>query len=202
MNNQNAGLGNIQAGDYYIGQYNSQPLIEDDMTTYQNAGSLGNSINTVYIPSTTTNTPNITISPNTNGVGSSNIFNNPSTWTWSSGTANVLSQPTYAIFKLPRKKMPEKVFVQGMLKTCGLLGTDVECAYTDKDVIIFSPGVIPHYDPSFIYLNLGGGLNKNPTISIEYHNAIYHYVVDRVPLKGDKSTILDVRQVGMVKKGR
>ena len=194
---------NMQAGNILIGQDGNSPLIEDDMSTYQNAayGNIG--VNSVYIPSVT-NSPNITISPNTigTGIGANPIFSNPSTWTWSSGTVNTLSQPTYAVLKLPRKKMPEKVFVQGMLKTCGLLGTDVECAYTDKDVIIFSPGVVPYYDPSYIYLGMTGQQQRNPTISIEYHNAIYHYVVDRVPLKGDKSTVLDVRQVGMVKKGK
>jgi hypothetical protein len=196
-----------QAGDpWMLGQskigVDFGNIVEDDMSVYQIANS--SNANSIYIPSVTNSPNTIITTPNTGGLGQGTIGNNPN-WSWGSTSTNItLSQPTYAVLKLPRKKMPEKVFVQGLMKTCGILGTDAECAYTDRDMIIFSPGVVPYYDSSMIYMNLGMGINtpSKPTISLEYRDAVYHYVVDRVPVKGDSSTTLDVRQVGMVKKGK
>jgi len=153
-------------------------------------------VNTVY--NNNSSNGNITIGPNSSSSGSNITLSSP----WSYTTTMSYAEPTYTILKLPRDKMPEKVYAQGMLKTCGLLGTDAECAYTGKDMLIFSPNILPTSNGQNMYIYAAGLPNPaKPTISLEYHDAIYHYVVDHVPGKGEGSTILDVRQVGVVKKG-
>lgn len=174
------GLGNVKVV--------TNDLVPEDTIFLHNTANSSSSNNIIWTTQPNTAQPNVTPSPYGNWSVGSNT-------TWTVGG----KEATYTILKLPRKKMPEKIFVQGLLKTCGLLGTDAECAYTGKDMIVFSPHTIP--------LDVGGYITfgappAKSTISIEYHDAIYHYVVDYVPVKGDNTTILDVRQVGEVKKER
>lgn len=86
---------------------------------------------------------------------------------------------------LPRRGLPISVFVSGRLITLGILGTEVECAFTAKQ-LIFSPGVISAMS-----------YNQKVTISIEYGDETYHYVVDGTSPNSSK---LLVRMVSSVKK--
>ena len=137
----------------------------------------------------------ITIDPSISG-SSQPLGNGSITWPKTPIASNItIPQPTYTVLELPQNKIPEKIYVNGILMTCGLLGTDVDCAYAGKNKIIFAPDIFTDSFGFFVR-------SRIPKISVEYNNAIYHYVVDHVPVKGDNSTILDVRQVGMIKKGK
>lgn len=84
--------------------------------------------------------------------------------TGTTGTITFSNQAEkYSVMDLPREDMPIKVFVCGRMLTLGMLGSDVEVAYTG-DKLIFSPGVIN----VICY-------NDRTTISLEYKDEIYHY---------------------------
>jgi len=68
--------------------------------------------------------------------------------------------------KLPeevKKKMPESIYVNGMLATLGMFGSDVDVAYTGQD-LIFQSGVLRA-------LTFGDKIK----ISIYFKKKIYHY---------------------------
>jgi len=72
----------------------------------------------------------------------------------------------YAVMELPREgELPTSVFVSGRMLTLGILGTDVECAFTG-DKLVFEPGAVSAIS-----------YGKRITISVEYQDAIYHYNV-------------------------
>jgi len=105
--------------------------------------------------------------PNT-GLGT--VGNNPyitvQPHTYQSGTTFSLTynkNDKYAVFELPREDMPTAVFVCGRMLTLGILGTDVEVAYTG-DKLVFEPGAISA-------ISMGGRI----TVSVEYDDEIYHY---------------------------
>jgi len=80
-----------------------------------------------------------------------NIFNYP-------------SSSKYSVFKLPRAKMPKKVFLSGRLVSLGKIGDDVQAAYDGKNKLIFAPNEL-----TAIYTN------DKITIAIEYDDCMYHY---------------------------
>lgn len=175
--------------------------IFDDLYNYQYIYAVhgnSNQSGTISIGNGTNTNPTTTT---TIGTGTGTGLTYP-TGTLSSPTWAYLAptEPTYTVLRLPKSKMPEKIFVMGMLKTCGLLGTDAECAYDGHDNLVFSPNVLPTTNGYQGYISVPGYPNSSkPTISLEYSDAIYHYVVDYVPAKGE-NTILQVRQIGVVKK--
>jgi hypothetical protein len=80
------------------------------------------------------------------------------TATWGSYFNNT----KYSVLNLPRKKkMPRAVYVAGKMLTLGLLGSDVEVAFTGSQ-IVFSPGTLA---------TTGSSL----TLIIDYADESYHY---------------------------
>lgn len=79
------------------------------------------------------------------------------------GTASINLNLKQSVFNLPRKDAPIAVYLCGRLLTLGILGTNVECAYTGKK-LIFEPGIIST-----------SRINGRVTISVEYCNETYHY---------------------------
>ena len=148
-----------------------------------------------YKPSANWNTSQYTVTTTgtTTGVGSTNWIGMPGTVA-TSGYIHVMSpEPIYTTFKLPRANMPQKVYVDGVLMTCGILGSDAECAYTSKDNIVFAPEVFSAEDV------LATSSGRGPTMSIEYADAIYHYSIKYVPVKGDGTKIIETAMLGKVK---
>lgn len=96
------------------------------------------------------------------------------TWITTSGYA-ILKQ--YYVFMLPKKKLPNKVYVQGHLRTVGLIGSAVEVAYVGLNKLVFIGKMFEH-DIS------------NITVSLEYKNEIYHYKIDSNSLYTEKSSVL------------
>jgi len=69
----------------------------------------------------------------------------------------------YTIVDLPRKELPNAVYICGRKLTIGIIGTDVECAYVGSQ-LVFSPGAInavPIRHPVYLM--------------IEYTDEIYNY---------------------------
>jgi len=89
----------------------------------------------------------------------------PSTISMSGSVSYNNNNEKYAVFKLPHNKLPESVYVSGRMLTLGLLGTDVEVAFTG-DNLIFAPGVLTAIQ-----------FNGKITLILEYHDAMYHYNV-------------------------
>jgi hypothetical protein len=114
-----------------------------------------------------------------------NIINPTINWPYTISTTTIYKEPAYPIMKLPeemKNKMPESVFVFGMLKTLGMFGSNVDCAFTGKD-LIFSPGVINNF-------------NKVP-VSLYYKKSIYHFSV--LPPKKD-TNIVETELLSIIKR--
>lgn len=136
----------------------------------------------VYISNSSNNSSGqITISPY--GTGTSG----DTTWSWG-GVQVANSSGSYAVFMLPERKIPKKVFVNGRLVTVGALGTDAECAYAGKK-LIFEPGLIN-------VLAFNGRL----TVSLEYKNKTYHYNIgsNGIPDLKPNTTTLDAQLVSVI----
>lgn len=121
-------------------------------------GIKGVSANTAYIsyPTTATGT--------TTTIGTGGQIFGPSTNIYNP-LGVVTDKPKYSVFELPLKnKMPNKVYVNGILLTVGILGSDVQAAFAG-DKIIFSPGEIPGI----------ADWNKRLTVSLDYGDSLYHY---------------------------
>lgn len=74
----------------------------------------------------------------------------------------------YYVFRLPESNIPNKVYVSGRLLTMGIVGSDVQVAYTGGNKIIFSPNEL-----------MAVAYNNKLTISLEYGDFIYHYNLER-----------------------
>ena len=181
----NYGLGN-GLGDYVITTTTDGTTILDENKVY-----IGDSSNNIYIgdlpPDNQSSGGPIWISQPNQCFPS-----NPSPWIGSSsGTITINSGDTkYSVVDLPRDGMPIAVFVAGRMVTLGVLGTDVECAFTG-DKLVFSPGVIAA-------INFG----RNITMSIEYADEILHYNVGNngyVEYEENSSRLV-VRLVSTIKK--
>lgn len=89
--------------------------------------------------------------------------------TTGTGSISISSTPNnndkYAVFDLPRNKIPEAVYVSGRMVTMGFLGTDAECAFVG-DKLIFSPGVLSQVR-----------YNEKITLILQYASTMYHYKV-------------------------
>lgn len=97
----------------------------------------------------------------------------------------------YAVMNLPRKDSPIAVYVCGRMVTLGILGTDVECAYTNGQVV-FEPGAVSAVQ-----------FGDRITLSIEYNDEILHYNVGKngsIEYEGENSSILKVTLVSTIKK--
>jgi len=113
-----------------------------------------------------------------NGTNGITLDNN-----WYATTFNIdySKNCKYAVAELPRKDMPISVFICGRMLTLGILGTDVECAYTGEK-LVFSPGVVGA-------ISYGSRI----TMSVEYSNEIYHYNIGkegRIEYINDSSTMV------------
>ena len=72
----------------------------------------------------------------------------------------------YYIMKLPeevKKKMPESIYINGMLASLGMFGSDVDVAFTGQD-LIFQSGVLRALT-----------FNDKVKIAIYYKKKIYHF---------------------------
>ena len=110
-----------------------------------------------------TGTPN----PNSGGItvtpSQPYIYSPSSTITFSSPP-----KQKYTVFKLPIKgKLPNKVYVSGRLVTVGILGSDVQAAFTG-DKIVFGPGEIDVMQ-----------YNDRLTIALDYGDWLYHYNIEK-----------------------
>jgi hypothetical protein len=100
---------------------------------------------------------------------------------------STVHKAVYYTFKLPVAKVPELVFVNGLSKTVGLLGSKAECAFAG-DALILS-------NENMIYLN------QTLSITLQYRDVIYHYAVDFVnwaPRIKEGTTILDAQLLSEV----
>ena len=80
------------------------------------------------------------------------------TWTY------INIRPKYTTFDLPVNECPVAVYVNGRMMTLGILGSDVQAAYTG-DQLIFAPEVFSLTSDS------------STTLIIEYPDVFYHYNV-------------------------
>lgn len=121
---------------------------------------------------------------------SSNYVYCPNTYTTTSTISLYPSKDKYGIIKLPRREMPNAVYVLGRMVTLGILGADVECAYME-DCLIFAPGVV----------NLVM-LNNHTTIILEYFDEMFHFNIGENGLLWDiqKPNILNSRLISVTKK--
>jgi len=97
----------------------------------------------------------------------------------------------YAVMELPRKDVPMAVFVCGRMVTLGILGTEVECAFTG-DKLVFEPGVVG-----------ATSFGDRITVSIEYDDEIIHYNIgqdSQVTYINERSSTLEVTLVSTIKK--
>jgi len=160
----------LDSGSYTITTTDGTGLWNDDNKIYigdapNPALQFGDDPNTgIYIGDPTdnelywsdnTNNPYLTVNPSINYWGTSGT-------TISIGYN---SNDKYAVFDLPREGMPIAVYVCGRMLTLGILGTDVECAFTG-DKLVFEPGAVSA-------ISWGNRI----TISLEYADEIYHYNV-------------------------
>jgi hypothetical protein len=118
-----------------------------------------------------------------------NIFTNPSS---STITFSNLQQK-YTVFELPKEKkgiVPNKVYVSGRLVTVGILGSDVQAAFSG-DKLVFSPGEIDIMQ-----------YNDKMTISLDYGDWLYHYNLNKSVYGGlefdDDSNIVKSKLVSKV----
>jgi len=102
-----------------------------------------------------------------------------------------LGNDKYAVMNLPRKELPLAVYICGRMLTLGILGTDVECAYTGKQ-IVFEPGVVST-------VKFGNRI----TVSVEYKDEIFHYNIGQngiIAYENEKSSTLEVTLVSTIRK--
>jgi len=119
----------------------------------------GNSTGSIWIaPQSTTTYPNITTPSTTTIPMTSGTISTNSTFAFA-------AQGKYSVFELPQKSVPEAVYVSGRLVTLGILGSDVECAFSG-DKLIFAPGVLNAV-----------AYGTRMTLSLKYYNKTYHYNV-------------------------
>lgn len=130
---------------------------------------MNNHNHTVYAPYTTTggtgSTGGITLYPNTSAghitLGPQTYYNN---------------QRHYVVFDLPSKKIPELVFVNGILVSVGVLGSSAECAFAGKS-LIFDYNVVQQHS------------SRKITITLQYKEKIYHYCVEPLSLFSGAPTL-------------
>lgn len=78
-------------------------------------------------------------------------------------TTSINSQnEDYMVFPLPEEKGLQAVFVNGRMVTLGILGSDAECCFANKSIIM---------DRSV----LGIMYNSKATLILEYKDHYYHY---------------------------
>jgi hypothetical protein len=128
-------------------------------STGSNSTAIGNNAGWYVSPTTTTGTGSIAI-----GSG----YSYPNSGTISIGGSTVINYKPdhYYIMKLPeevKKKMPESVYINGMLASLGMFGSDVDVAYTGQD-LIFQSGVLRALT-----------FNNKIRIAIYYKKKIYHF---------------------------
>lgn len=141
----------------------------------QSTSDSGNSIQINY--DTTGNI--VWIDPNDQYYWPTNTINYP--------TTNSLANH-HSIMDLPVKnKMPISVFVCGRMITLGIIGSNVECAYINGQ-LIFMPGT------------LDGVFGKQITVSIEYNDAIYHYNLGQYLTHQSCSKKVDAQLVSTISK--
>lgn len=135
-----------------------------------------------------------TIRPNT--ASNNSIWINPSPYGYGTGSSSssitVGSNDKYAVFRLPEKTIPNKVYVSGRLITVGILGSDVQAAYAGGNKLIFAPhelGVVEY--------------NNRLTVSLDYGDYVYHYNVQKNDYGKiqyeDESTVVKAKLVSKVK---
>lgn len=128
--------------------------------------TLGSGIGQHY-QGTTTAGNTIYVSPNqgiVQGIGTitSNHWNPYYTGTISSPSATI----KYRTLKLPRSSCPQQVFFNGRLLTLGIIGTNVECAFTGTHL------VFENMDATVMFQN-------RTTVIIRYKDSTYNYNIDK-----------------------
>lgn len=148
MNNNGVAIGSNSVSIGSSGMGNSSWQVVPSQTTSGSGNLYANGSNgQLYIhpAGTTTTTGSISISGST-------VLNYPG--------------DKYYIMKLPveeKKKMPESVYINGSLATLGMFGSDVDCAFTGKD-LIFQSGILR----ALVF-------GEKIKLSIYYKRRIYHY---------------------------
>ena len=128
------------------------------------------------------------------GGVSGNTFGPCGTTTWYGPsvpiTTTLTKMPAYVIFKLPKKKVPEMVYLNGKAITIGAFGSKAEAAYYHGQLI-------------FAYNEPWGGVCSGGriTLIIQFKAETYHYVnesdVYGIKLK-ENSNIMDAELLSVV----
>jgi len=132
---------------------------------------------------------NIWVTGSGSGSSSGQITLAPNTGTWNWGGYQIHNNhDCYAIFELPERRIPRRVYLCGRLVTLGAIGTDVECAFAGKK-LIFEPGLINALT-----------FNGRVTVSLEYDDCTYHYNIGRegIPAFRPNSKTLDAQLVSKI----
>lgn len=125
---------------------------------------------------TTTTIPSMWTSPSTSSTG------------WYS-TTNVAPTPTYFVFKLPKSKVPELVFLNGLALTLGMLGSKAEAAFVG-DSLVLKGDLFTIYRPRL-------------TVILQYKTEVYHYAIETTnyaPNLKPNSKVLDAELLSVVKR--
>jgi hypothetical protein len=104
------------------------------------------------------------------GGTSGGIYGGNNTWTYATPSAY-----TYKSMELTRKEMPNAVYIDGMIVTLGIIGSDVECAYIGTH-LIFTPGVAEAFDTT--------------TLILDYKDEMYHYNIKPSVIRNKLNTTL------------
>lgn len=161
----------------------------DVITTTDGTGIWEDYSDSIYIGDPPVVDQNILTAPNTNPY----ILTTPNPYTYTTGTTISIGynkNEKYAVMELPRTDLPIAVYVCGRMLTLGILGTDVECAYTG-DKLVFEPGAVSAV-----------AMGNRITVSVEYNDEIYHYNVgnDGHVVYEDNSSTLVVTLVSTISK--
>lgn len=130
---------------------------------------MSNSSNTISTSNNWQAYPSTTTGSSSNGWlsnGNGTIYIQPQPNISIGGTTTLNYPPDkYYIMKVPaeEKKMPESVYINGSLATLGMFGSDVDCAFTGKD-LIFQSGVLR----ALVF-------GEKVKLSLYYKKRIYHY---------------------------
>lgn len=152
--------------------------------------------NTVIVDDSTTDT--IRLDDLSGTVDDGNIW-----WHTSANTPvfNITYQnnaPKYTDFVLPEARMPEKVYINGLLQSPGIMGSDADYTYNGTNCLTFAPHTLTPTRDSPIIFKINTGKDK---IVVEYDGCMYHYTIDFVPGTNEQEKEICTTQLSQVKKG-
>ena len=126
---------------------------------------------------------------------------NPSPIIYNSPIFNITYQNNkskHTNFVLPEARMPEKFYINGLLMSPGIMGSDADYAYNGANKLVLAPHVLTPTKDSPIVLRINTGKDK---IVVEYDNCMYHYTIDSVPGTNEQEKEIQTTQLSQVKKG-